>query len=282
MVRRGRSPVWYVTVSILVIGFVFPLAWMVVTSLVPEKTVSDEAASDVLPNYVGALHFQGEKDGDSVWERIPFLRQLVNTLVIAVLSVIGMTLASALVAYGFSRIEWPGRNVFFYVTVATMMVPFAVTMVPLYGLYTKLGWIGTLKPLWAPAWFGGAFNIFLLRQFFIRIPSEVTEAARIDGCNELDIFVRVILPMAKPALVVVALFHFLYVWNDYFAPLVFLTDPADFTLTLGLANFHGAHGGTPWHLLMAASTLLVVPVVLLYFFTQRFFARGIAMTGAKG
>ena len=283
--RVFRPLAWYGVVSVLAIGYLFPLGWMLVSSVRdPAETTDHLVPRTFRPgNYEEALHFGGDKAPDApVARRIPFLRQLANTLVVALLGVTGMVLSSALAAYGFSRIEWPGRDAFFYVTVATMMIPFAVTMVPLYGLFRRLGWIGTLKPLWAPAWFGGAFNIFLLRQFFIRIPKELSEAARLDGCSEFDIFLRIILPLSKPALTVVALFHFMFVWNDFFAPLVFLTQPEHFTLTLGLHAFQAAHGGTPWHLMMAASTLLVTPVLVLYFCTQNLFTRGITMTGSKG
>jgi len=283
--RATRGITWYVLVSVLAVGYLFPLGWMLVSSLRDPRETTDHLVPRTVrfENYAEALAFGGDDAPDApLGRRVPFMRQLVNTLVIAVLGVTGMVLSSALVAYGFSRIEWPGRDLFFYVTVATMMIPFAVTMVPLYGLFRWLGWIGTLKPLWAPAWFGGAFNIFLLRQFFIGIPKELSEAARLDGCSEFDIFARIVLPLSKPALAVVALFHFMFVWNDFFAPLVFLTRPEHFTLTLGLHSFQAAHGGTPWHLMMAASTLLVAPVLVLYFCTQKFFTRGIAMTGTKG
>jgi multiple sugar transport system permease protein len=300
-----KKSLWHIVVIALATVYLFPLGWMAVSSLHdprlttgellhrlthPFRNRSDEAIPTWRPeNYREAILFGQERmaTGDAapgtfaaLW-RSPFRKHLVNTLVIEALGVTGMVMASALAAYGFARIRWPGRNVFFVATVATMMLPFAVQLVPLYALYRRLGWIGSLKPLWAPAWFGGAFSIFLLRQFFMRIPNELTDAARIDGCSEFDIFLRIVLPLSKPALVVVGLFHFMYCWNDFFAPLVFLTKPEDFTLALGLHSFQSAHGGTPWHLLMAAATLIVIPVVVLYFFTQRFFMRGIRMTGVK-
>jgi multiple sugar transport system permease protein len=161
-------------------------------------------------------------------------------------------------------------------------------MVPLFTIFKWLGdhtataWIGTFKPLWVPAWFGSAFNIFLLRQFFLTIPTELSEAARIDGCTELGIFWRIILPLSRPALAVVALFAFLTVWNDFLGPLIYLQRPEQFTLALGLQNYQTKAGNTPWHLLMAASTLVILPALLLFFLAQKTFIEGIATTGTKG
>jgi multiple sugar transport system permease protein len=213
---------------------------------------------------------------------ITFLTYLSNTLLVAILSVIGTVSSSALVAYGLSRIPWKGSATLFNITLATMMVPFPVLMVPLYGVFRSLGWIGTLMPLWVPAFFGGAFNIFLLRQFFLTIPGELSDAARIDGCNEFGIFWRVILPLARPALSVVALFTFLNVWNDFLGPLIFLTEPETFTMALGLQQYQSQLGGSEWHLLMGASALLVMPIIVLFFFAQKTFIQGISTTGMGG
>jgi multiple sugar transport system permease protein len=213
---------------------------------------------------------------------VTFLTFLGNTLTVCLLGVIGAVFSNALIAYAFARLRWPGRDWIFAITLATMMVPFPVLMVPLYGVFKDLGWIGTLLPLWVPAWFGSAFHIFLLRQFFRTIPEELSEAARIDGCNEWQIFWRVILPLSKPVLAVVALFHFLHAWNDFLAPLLYLTKRSTFTLAVALQNYQTQNGGTPWHLLMAASTVVIAPIIILFFFTQKFFVRGIATTGMKG
>ena len=213
---------------------------------------------------------------------ITFLTYLSNTLLVAVLSVLGTLSSSSLVAYGLSRIQWKGRATLFNVTLATMMVPFPVLMVPLYGVFRSLGFIGTLMPLWVPSFFGGAFNIFLLRQFFLTIPSELSDAARIDGCTEFGIFWRVILPLARPALSVVALFTFLNSWNEFLAPLIFLTEPRTFTMALGLQQYQSQMGGSEWHLLMGASALLVLPIIVLFFFAQKTFIQGISTTGMGG
>ncbi|HVL38554.1 MAG TPA: carbohydrate ABC transporter permease [Fimbriimonadaceae bacterium] len=165
---------------------------------------------------------------------------------------------------------------------ATMMVPFPVVMVPIFGLFRELGWVGTFKPLWVPAWFGSAFSIFLLRQFFRTIPFELSEAAKLDGASEWRIFRDVVMPLSKPALAVVALFAFMGTWNDFLGPLIYLLDQKTFTLSLGLQFYQSQHGGTQWNLLMAASTIVIAPVIILFFFTQRLFIQGIALTGLKG
>jgi multiple sugar transport system permease protein len=271
--------------TVLVAGslvFLFPLAWMISTSLKPiEETMT--LPPKWIPsawqwgNYVKAVTYQSDKLG-----YYPFVVYGRNTLYLCILGVAGTVFANALIAYGFARVEWRGRNVLFALTLATMMIPFPVTMVPLYALFRELHWIGTFKPLWVPAWFGSAFNIFLLRQFFRTIPQELSDAARVDGCSEWGIFTRIILPLSKPALAVVALFHFMYVWNDFLGPLIYLMRQDTFTLALGLQFYQSQHGGTEWHLLMAAATLVVLPVILLFFFTQRTFIQGIALTGMKG
>lgn len=194
---------------------------------------------------------------------------------------IGTVISSALAAYGFSRIEWQGRERVFGVLLATMMIPFPVVMVPLYALFRSLGWVGTLQPLWVGSFFATAFNVFLLRQFFRTIPKELSEAARIDGCGEFRIFWQITLPLCRPALVVVALVTFLGTWNDFLGPLIYLTDQRDFTLALALQSMQQKSGLTDWHYLMAASTLVILPIVALFLAAQRSFVEGIAVTGSK-
>lgn len=217
-----------------------------------------------------------------------FLLFARNTLIVASLSVIGNVAASALAAYAFARIRFKGRGVLFALMLSTMMTPFPVVMVPLFTIFRWLGdhhlgqWLGTYKPLWVPYWFGSAFSIFLLRQFFMTVPSELSEAARIDGCGEFAIFWRIILPLATPALAVVALFTFMASWTDFLGPLVYLQNEDQYTLTLGLQTFQSAHGGTDYNLLMAASLMVIAPVIVLFFLTQKTFIQGIATTGIKG
>ncbi len=220
--------------------------------------------------------------GKAIYAMKRFPSYLKNTVILCVLTVIGTVISSTLVAYGFSRIDWPGRDKVFLVVMATMMVPFPVVMVPLFTMFKEFGWIGTLKPLWVPTFFAGAFNVFLLRQFFRTIPKDLSESARIDGCSELRIFWQIILPLAKPAIAVVALFQFMGTWNDFLGPLIYLTDEKDFTLALGLQAYKSQTGGTQWHFLMAASSLVVLPIVVLFFLAQRTFIEGISMTGLKG
>jgi multiple sugar transport system permease protein len=260
-----------------------PFLWMVSTSL---KTL--DHAMDFPPQIVPSPVMPGNYWDVLTHERANFLLWTRNTLIVAVLSVVGTTLSSALVAYGFSKVRFRGRGVLFAIMLSTMMIPFPVTMVSLFtifrymGDYTDVPWLGTFKPLWVPAWFGSAFNIFLLRQFFLTIPEELSESARIDGCSELGIFFRVIVPLSKPALTVVAMFSLMGVWNDFLGPLIYLQRPEDFTLALGLQNFQSQHGGTPWNQLMAASVMVILPVLMLYFLAQKTFIEGIATSGLKG
>ena len=257
------------------VAFLAPFAWMVSTSLKPlNETMS------LPPRWIPST-IQWKNYPEAIAEMQYFWRYAGNSLFLCVMSVIGTVTSSALAAYGFSRVEWHGRDKWFLVLLATMMIPFPVVMVPIYGLFKELGWIGTFKPLWVPAFFAAAFNVFLLRQFFMTLPKDISEAARIDGCSEIQIFLRVILPLSRPALLVVALFQFLFTWNDFLGPLIFLTRQKDFTLALGLQSFQSQNGGTSWHYLMAASTLVILPVIVLFFFTQRSFTEGIASTGAK-
>jgi len=214
--------------------------------------------------------------------RVHFWRSLRNTLFLCVMGVAGTVCSSVLIAYGFAFIEFRGRSLLFGLTVSTMMIPFVIRMIPVYLLYRDLGWVGTFKPLWVTAWFGNAFFIFLLRQFFLGLPRDLLDAARIDGCTELEILWNVVVPLSRPAIAMVALFHFLFVWKDFLGPLIYLNHPSQFTLSLSLQAFQSEHGGTPWHLLMAAATVFSLPLIVLFFATMKTFIRGIAMTGIKG
>jgi len=214
--------------------------------------------------------------------RVGFGRALANTLFLCVMCVAGAVCSSVLVAYGFAFLEFKGRNFLFGLTVATMMIPFAITMIPVYLLYRDLGWVGSFKPLWVTSWFGSAFFIFLLRQFFLGLPKDLLDAARIDGCTELEILWHVVVPLSRPAIAMVALFTFLGTWKDFMGPLIYLNHPSQFTLSLSLQAFYTEHGGTPWHLLMAASTVFSLPLIILFFATMKTFIRGVAMTGIKG
>ena len=214
--------------------------------------------------------------------RVNFARSLGNTLLLCLMCVVGTVVSSVVVAYGFAFLEFPGRRALFAVTLATIMIPFVVTMVPTYLMYRSVGWVGTFKPLWVATWFGNAFFIFLLRQFFRGIPKDLLDAARIDGCTELDTLWNVVVPLSRPVIAMVALFTFLGVWKDFLGPLLYLNHESQFTLSLSLQAFSSEHGGTPWHLLMAASTVFSLPLIILFFLAMKTFIRSVAMTGMKG
>ncbi len=285
----------YAALFTVSLAFLLPLIWMACISFKPtrevglphifprEPTVSPYAA--VIG--VGATASGVRVDVKGETERresgaFNYPLYARNTLMIVVLSLIGMVLSSAIAAYGFARIDFPGKRAMFGICLATMMIPFPVIMVPTYMIFREIGWIGTLLPLWAPAWFGSAFNIFLLRQFFMGIPRDLEESAMLDGCGRWSCFWRVILPLSTPALAVVALFHVLAVWNDLLGPLIYLSHQDQYTLSLGLQFLQSRSGDTPWNQLMAAATLMILPVVMLFLITQRTFIRGIATTGLKG
>jgi len=272
----------HIVLIVLSLIFVSPLLWMVTTAIKPiEETMT--ATPTLLPskflwdNFPKAVTYGSKELG-----YIPFLLYARNTLLVTLLCVAGSVCSNAVVAYAFARLRWPGRDFFFAVTLATMMVPFPVLMVPTFGLFKWLGWVGSFRPLWVPAFFGSAFSIFLLRQFFRTIPMELSEAAKIDGCSEVRIFTDVLLPLAKPALAVVALFTFMGTWNDFMGPMIYLSDQETFTLSLGLQAYQSQHGGTQWNLLMAAATVVILPVIIVFFFAQKMFIQGIATSGLKG
>jgi multiple sugar transport system permease protein len=224
-----------------------------------------------LSNYPEALRAQ------------PFGLFFLNSFRYAILSVVGQILACALSAYGFARLRWKGRNVLFALCLGTMMIPYQVTMVPLFITFKHLGWINTYRPLIVPAFFGSAYSIFLLRQFFMTIPHELSEAARIDGTSELGILTRIILPLSKPALAVVGLFTFMGAWDNYLGPLIYINDQSLYPVALGLQLFRSDFvEKLAWPYLMAATTVTIIPVVALFYVTQKTLVEGISITGIKG
>jgi len=206
---------------------------------------------------------------------------LANTLIIAILSVFGTVLSCSLVAYSFARLRWPGRDFMFGILLATMMLPAAVTMMPTFLIFRSLGWVDTLLPLWAPSFFGSAFSVFLLRQFFMGVPRELEEAARIDGCGYISTYWRIMLPQVRPALAAVSIMTFMGAWNNYMGPLIYVSSPLKMPLAYALQLFQSSYGGEPG-MLMAAAALVVTPVILLFFFTQKYFVEGISLTGMGG
>ena len=217
--------------------------------------------------------------------RAPFFRYALNTLTIVVFNIMGTMLSTSLAAYAFARLRFPGRDIVFTVLLSTLMLPWAVTMIPNYVIFKNLGWLDTFLPLIVPSWFaagpGCVFYIFLLRQFFRTIPKDYGDAARIDGATEFGIYWRIMMPLARPALITVAIFTFLASWNDLLGPLLYLRSPSNYTVSLGLASFKGLYA-TDWHYLMAASAIAVLPVLILFFVAQRYFLQGVVMSGLKG
>jgi ABC-type glycerol-3-phosphate transport system permease component len=268
--------VLYLVIVILGLTFALPLLWMLSTSL-----KIDPQVYRVPPIWVpNPMRFQNYAD---VWTRRPFGLWFINTLKYCLPSTLGVLISCVFVAYSFSRIPWRGRDVLFFLCIATMMIPFQVQMIPLYIIFRNLKWINSYKPLVVPAFFGNAYYIFLLRQFFMTIPQELSDAARVDGCSEFGILLRVILPLSKPALAVVALFQFMGAWNDYLGPLIYINQETMFPLALGLQSMRSSfQEALVWPYLMAGSTMIVAPIIITFFLTQRTFVEGITLTGVKG
>ncbi|MEA2613496.1 MAG: multiple sugar transport system permease protein [Chloroflexota bacterium] len=264
----------YVALVGLSVTFLAPLIWMLSTSL---KTGPQAVATPpvwvpqpiVWGNYPDAL------------TRIDFPNALRNSLLYAIPAVVGTVISCSLVAYGFARVRWPGRDITFLILLATMMLPTQVTFIPLYVTFSKLGWIGTYLPLLIPTFLGNPFFIFLLRQFFRSIPDELSDAARIDGASELRILWRVIIPLSWPALITVALFTFIDKWGDFFGPLIYLRNPDLYPLSIALQSFQSSHK-TEWPLVMAAAAVIALPLVVIYFLAQKKFVEGITFSGLKG
>jgi multiple sugar transport system permease protein len=215
---------------------------------------------------------------------LPFGLFLLNSGVVTLACVAGQLLTGSLVAYSFARLRWPGRDLMFVVLLSTMMLPGQVTMIPLYLVFRNLGWIDTFLPLIVPAFLAGgsgAFYVFLLRQFFMTLPRELDEVARLDGCSSLRIYWHILLPLCKPVIATIAVFSFIANWNDFMGPLIYLNSPENQTLALGLRSFQGTYT-THLHLLMAAATLVLLPILVVFFFAQKQFIRSVALTGIKG
>ena len=217
-----------------------------------------------------------------VFQAVPFLHWTLNTLFVSLLTMIGTVISSVPPAYVLSRLQWRGRNTFFIIILATMMLPGQVTMIPVYVIFSKLHWIPGFLPLIVPAFFSSAFSIFLLRQFFVTIPDEISDAAKIDGCSEFQLMMRIVIPLAKPAISAIALFAFLGSWNDFFGPLLYLVEnPNLWTLGIGLTQFESLHH-VDRNMLMTASVLFMLPVIIIFFFSQKVFIEGVTLTGVKG
>jgi ABC-type glycerol-3-phosphate transport system permease component len=271
----------YSIILVLTVSFILPLYWMAMSALkIPEQVFTIPPIWFPIParwvNYVEA------------WQVDDFTLYLFNTVFrYCIPVVIGTVVSNTLVAYSFGRLRWPGRDVLFAICLMTMMIPGQVTMVPVFIIFKQLGWVNSFKPLVVPAFFASAYNIFLLRQFFRTIPEELSDSARIDGANELQILTYIMLPLIKPALAVVALFSFMGAWNDYMGPLIYINQSDKYTISLGLASLSATLSqvgikGLAYPYLMAVSTIVTIPIILIFFFAQRTFIEGIALTGMKG
>lgn len=265
----------YIILVLTAIAFFFPFFWMLRTSV---SGVTDLFSPDakLFPS-----QFMWENFKQALTSQ-PFGLFFVNSTVIAVANIIGVLLTSSLCAYGFSRIDWPGRDIVFGILLTALMLPYVVLMIPQFVGWKSLGLTDTYAPLIIPAFFGGGlFNIFLLRQFFLSIPREIDEAARIDGAGHLRIYASIILPLSKQSMVVVGLFTFLNSWNDYLTPILYLSSEKKYTLMLGLTLFQGSYSAQ-WHLMMAAVAIIVIPSIIFFLIAQKFLVEGIATTGIKG
>ena len=270
-----RSLLPYVALITLSVLFALPFIWMLGTSLTPADLVLDRSR----PLFPSRLAWGNYVEAMTV---LPFGTFLKNTLLVAVLCMIGQSLSAASVAFAFARLKFPHRDKLFLLVLATMMLPPQVTMIPTFVLWTLPGWVDSLKPLIIPAFFGGgAFFIFLLRQFFLTIPTELEDAARLDGCTSWGIFRHVALPLSKPAVTTVALFSFIGHWNDFLGPLIYTQSMEKKTLAVGLTAFKSLHG-TEYHLLMAASVVVLLPILVIFFCAQRYFVEGVVTSGVKG
>lgn len=272
--RTWSRVVLYVVLVAGALFFLTPFAWMVSTSLKPDDQVFLIPPTwipdpPMWSNYVRLM------------TEIPFLRYLGNTVFVTVLSVTFYLASSAVVAYGFAKLRWPGRETLFYALLATMVLPPQVTLIPQFVMFQKLGWVGTFLPLVIPPLTGSAFAVFLLRQFYGAIPGEISDSARIDGASEWQIFTRIILPLARPALATAALFIFIWTWTDFLNPLIYLTDDRTYTLAVGLQQLSSTRAAA-WPLLMGGSLLMSLPIVLLFFFAQKTFIEGVSTGGLKG
>lgn len=279
-IRIVRHSLSYLFLSIGTLLLLVPLVWMISTSL--------KEPGDVLkypPQWIPEP-FRWLNYIEAVTQPYaPFGVFLKNTLIKTFFGMFGQLLSASAVAFSFARLRWSGRDSLFLVVLATLMLPYQVTLIPVFILMRNLGWVDTLLPLIVPFYFGGgAFYIFLFRQFMMSIPLELDDAAKIDGCNTVSLYARIIVPLSRPVLVTAAIFSFLAHWNDFMGPLIYLNSTENYTMSLGLRILqgYGGYGIQRWHLLMAASLMVMAPVLLLFFFAQRYFIQGVVVSGIKG
>lgn len=273
-IGRIELIILYTLLIIFAAWFVVPFFWLLSSSLKePHELFS--VPIQWLPSQIQFENFI------RMFNALPFMLYLRNTLIIVFFTIVGRVASSCFVAYGFSRISWPGRDKVFIVVLATMILPFQVVMVPLFLQFQRFGWIGTFLPLTLTQFFGHPFSIFLLRQFFMAMPMELSEAAKIDGASEFRVFWQICVPLARPAIATVAIFAFLAAWNDFIGPLIFLTDSRLYTLSIG-AHMIRSDIQPNWELLLALGVVMVTPVLIIFFLLQKYFIQGIALSGIKG
>ncbi|MGG7149527.1 carbohydrate ABC transporter permease [Clostridium neonatale] len=273
--KKMSKGIIYIILFFISFVCLVPFYWMIRSSLMDMSQIFTMPPIWI-PN---PIKFSNYKEALTM---LPFGRYFFNTLFVVVFTVLGTVITSSLCAYSFSRIEWKGRDTVFGILLTAMMIPFAVTLIPTFIGWQKLGVVNSYAPLIVPAWFGGGvFNVFLLRQFFRTIPKELDEAARIDGAGHFTIYSKIIMPLSKPSLIVVSLFSFMGSWNDFLGPLVYLNDGDKFTLSLGLMQFQGMYSAQ-WQYMMAAATVVLIPIVIIFFIGQKYFIEGISMSGMKG
>lgn len=271
--RQTKKIVSYLLMTAIGIVLITPLLWMVFTSLKPMEEIVRYPPTFfpekiVWQNYLDTI------------TAFPFWRYARNTLLITVLVVFGNVLSNSFIAYGFAKLDFPGKKLMFALVLSTMMIPGFVTMIPQYVLFSKIGWVGTYLPLIVPSFFGNAFNIFLMHQFYLSINDELIEAAEIDGANHFYIWSRLMLPLTKPALITIAINSFNAAWNDFLGPLLYIQDQEKYTLQIGLQVFQN-QATTQWNYLMAGATLVLIPTILMFFFAQRYFIEGMDLTGGS-
>lgn len=272
--ERGRAMISYVVLIIGSISFLVPFFWMLTTSL------KDDAQIYTFPVQWIPRPAMWENYA-RLFEQAPMWTYLRNTVILTVCGVVFSLIGSSIAAYAFARLRFPGRDVMFFVMLATIMIPNWATLIPTYILFGKLGWLDTYLPILLPALFATPFNTFLLRQFFLSIPQELEDAAKVDGASTLRCFLQIVIPMSRSALMIVGLFAFLYYWNDFLGPLIYLSSDNKFPISLGIMNFAGQQV-QDFALMMCAATVAIAPCVLLFFVAQRWFMQGVVITGVKG
>jgi len=283
LVGNQRNTAWrtlYFVFALLGAAFMLlPVFWMVSEALKPQGQVI--AIPPVI--WPSAPHWSSFVDAvTSNSLSTPILNAIKNSLIITLIPMIGDVLSASLVAYAFARLRAPGANLLFFIVIGTIMIPFQVTVIPQFILFNQLGWVDSFLPLVVPPFFGNAFNIFLLRQFFRGIPRELDEAAQLDGLGYFGIYRRIMLPLSKPALAAVAVFSFVYHWNDFFYPLIYINSASNYPVPYLLQAFTGAYGFDQWNLVFALGLISALPCLVLFFVAQRYFIQGIVVSGVNG